>query len=321
MHEVDVTGVVDSKKDIARTELDEHLSNWMQKVGDANVRVVIASDFTQAVESYRNEQFKKLRKYDPKHGETVAQAKTMPFVIDDKLWFVIILDGKTFGNWDDELAVYRMPVLLHELAHVVDFNAEAKIFGRDFLFEGARTTEQLFFIIAGDIWTEYHAERRALSLINNAAKSIDVSGYVTYNVVEDFASSLTKMLREIEGFVQDLTDRGIAGEIDVNYFFSQVSKRIEEMLNVASFLYAQAHALERYKNLIDKIENLPEFNKFLGEQWKKIIDIVSEMFDKETGYNVDKLRIVANEVRDIFTKCGIEVQDIEQGIHVRALWA
>ncbi len=321
MYEIDLSGVIETKREVARKEFDEYLSSWMQKIGDANVRVVVAIDFTETVESYRNEIFKKLRKYNPQHLETIAQAKTVPFVVDDKLWFAIILDGKTFGSWDDQLSIYRMVVLLHELAHVVDFNTEAKIFGRDFLFEGTRTAEQLFFKIACDIWTEYHAERRALGLINDAAKSIDPSGYVTYNVVEDFADRLVKMLKEIEPFVRDLINKGTTGEIDINYFFLQVSERMKEMLNIASFLYAQAHALEKHRNLINKIESLPEFQRFLGDTWKKVVGIVMEMFDSEIGYNVDKLRIIASEVRNIFAQCGVEVKDTEQGVHVRALWA
>lgn len=316
--EIDVEGVIPERREEAASELQNMLHNFLdQAKGKINARIIVARDFAQTVESFRQNSLKGEFPYDPKRSETISCAKTMPYVQNGELKFAIVMDGKILGNWKEEQKYTRMVKLIHEFIHVIDNKALYDRLGAEAFFKEPNTVEEWMISLAHDVWMEYHAERFVYQTFEEFVRKSWQEASINYGPIYGYVDSFFNILSKLPSFLQTIIDDFIKCKLNMDEFFPSVYFRIREMLVLAAYTSALTEVLPDFVKRMQPIRQTKEYQFFLADLWTDIHEELKQLY-LENGTKEDiQMRRIADYLRCLFSRCGCDMNNTSQGMFVR----
>ena len=304
-----VIEVMEEKKQEIRDELYDFFSSIKSLKGQQpKIKIIVASDFDTTV----NIELSKITdfQYSSKRAEVTAFGKTIPLKDNNSINFVIIFDGKVFGNWDKEELLARIFFYSHEFRHIIEDLQFVKNFGVDYYFNGPTSSEEWMLFLAFDIRSEYYAERCAIEAFQEVVAKESGQVSIDFPKSESNLNSLSNILNGLTPFLKEKVSELTSWKSTINEFFEKVYPRVREMLIIAINTIAYTDTIPEYKEKLETLRDTDAYQKFLGENWTAIHTELISMYEQKEEFNEVGLKKVANELKKIFLNCGVELKTV-----------
>jgi hypothetical protein len=304
-------GVDENRKEEAETEIREIINAVFQNTENHVDTINVTRKFRETIRDLvKNSE----KDYDPHHEYGTAFAKTIPILKEEKLAYIIVLDGNFVGEWKEEQKVFRLTTLAHELVHVADgFRRWLKIGTESFFAESAGKQGWLIHN-ALIIWEEYDANRLVEEMIEDVAKKL--GGKVNNDLILGHARQLRTLLEGIHDFVRQSIRDFRNWKLDPTELSFKITSRIFGALVLCAYLYALSNRSDEAKERMAEIEGLEGYHFLLFDSWPRIQSILEELYSRRREYLQDLIDKMAYEIDEIVQKCGLEMRDAAEGFYL-----
>jgi len=310
--EIILDGVVENKRTAAYSEIKQILDMIFSDGINPVDLIRISREFQGTVQNFLKS-YGQERLWDPHHEYGIACAKTIPYLKGEKLAFTIILDGNFIGAWTEEQYFFRTATLIHELIHVKDDQRRWAEIGTKFFEEPTRKQECLFHN-AWIIWEEYKANRVVAELFEKIAE--EIKGKVNYSFALGHADTLHDLLKDIREYVKRNIQDFRFYKLTPTEICYRITSRICGILVLCAYAYAIVDFSNELKEKIVEVEKLDGYQFLLSENWPKIHSILKELYGSAKEYHPELINKIADEIDEIYQKCGLQISDVEKGLWV-----
>jgi hypothetical protein len=308
--ELDVSGVILEKQNIAKKELYDCFSSVTDQLG-VNIKVLVTRDFDQTINDILRKKSGLEHHYTSIHESSVAVGKTFSYTKDGSIGFTVVFNGNVLGRWEDSNILWRSQAFVHESIHIVDETRFFQEIGED-CFSYPTTTEATLFRLSHLIWEEYNAERYSTEAIEKAVKGISPQGTITYALHDGFVESFVKLIETLPVFLTKNINDFRTWSIDINKLWLKTYPRLRETLVLAAYITAHSDALGKANNL----EIIEKKHSFFSERWNVICTHLRSSYRMKNKWDREILTDIANELTLFIKDCGFSLSDVENGIYI-----
>lgn len=164
--------------------------------------------------------------------------------------------------------------------------------------------------LAFDIRSEYYAERCSIEAFQEAVAKELGQVSIDFPKGELNLDSLSNILNGLTPFLKEKIYELTSWKLRINEFFEKVYPRVREMLIIAINSIAYADTIPEIKEKLETLQDTEIFQKFLGENWTNIHNELLSMYEQREEFNEQGLEKVANELKEIFLKCGVVLKTV-----------
>lgn len=310
--EIGTEGVRKGKKREARKEFRSLVRSLFRK--EIPMKIIVAKDFKSSVNHYLREKLNVTIPYDPKRSWGQAAAKTIPYISNNNLHFVLIIDGAIFGEWKIQEKPGRSLTLGHEFFHVKDNILIFEAIGAK-AFDEPRTSQEVVFHLANDIWHEYHAERIILDLSKKLASK---NQKITFNPTPSVnqIENLREIVGEILPFLQSKIDDFRKRHLTIGDLWCTAYLRIRGMLVLAAYVAAISDVTREFKAEIGSVRTLKEYQFIFHNDFERIQEEFRSAYKKKNEFPKKEMENIALTLKSIFYRCGFELKDVRNRLWV-----
>lgn len=313
MTQIILDGVDKNQKKTAETEIKRVLNAFFSDRENPVDSIAITKRFQKTIQQFLKISGKEMT-YDPHHEYGTACAKTIPYIKEGKLAFVIVLDGNLFGKWTDENYFSRIATLAHELIHVNDDMRRWTEIGTKEFFAEPKGKRGRLLHNAWIVWEEYKANRVVAEFFEDFAKERE--GRVDYGFALGHAETLYNLLEDIQDYIKQSIRDFRYWKLTPTEICYRITSRICGILLLCAYTYALVDLSGELKERTEEIEKLEGYQFLLFNNWPKIHSILNKLYSNAKKYLPELVNRIADEIDAIIQRCGLDMRDTEQGLWV-----
>lgn len=324
MTEIDVEGVVEHQRQSATREIEAILSSLSRNdLLDHIEKIIIASNFATTVDRINRMIFHDIAPYEPRRSHVEAVAKTMRYVRDQEIRFILVFNGESIGGWHPEpaLRALRLELIAHEVMHTLLDRARFERSGPADFFERSGSAEEFLYYLALYTRDEYVANR----IVDEILKDVltDDSGQplgsadlhkALFGVgrTSDLISLLTEMYSLIRKKVRDFKYRLLT----LDDLWPLIVGQIEQALTLFAYISAQHDKSPQWEEIFEEISATKGYKAFFAEHWSAIHAEWQKWFNATCEEREKSLHQISAWLRGVFGKCGVELGTTERGMYI-----
>lgn len=321
MTDIVVEGVLDGRKELARSELVDLMEMFSMKGKENPIKsIIVAKDFNLTVGALLEASCGGAD-YDSRHDYGIAVAKVIPQVENNQLLFVLVLSGEAFGEWSESSHLDRTALIAHEFIHMYDGRYLWKLRGVDSLGKPPHNRQGILEGLAWITWEEYHAERVVYECIKKIAEDQKHrnSIHLTFSRSMGQAEDLEKLVSSFRTYLRQNVGMFRLRKLSIDETFRGILSKVEGILILSAYVSAIVDIHPPAKEKMTQIEQSKEWTDFFGESWSAILQSMRQMYDMGSDYDLRPLENISDMVEGILGKCGLEISDGREGLYVNVL--
>jgi hypothetical protein len=317
---IDVEGVVSRRQDEAKNEIIEYLTIFTKSFSEEVTisKVIVASDFEQTINNLWSGSKEYGLKYKAKRYSVKAVGKILHNIENNNISFIVIIDGKYIGNWQNNEKATRFEIFLHEFVHAFLMKKRFKRMGVDGFRNDYSTIEGTCFSLALSR-DEYVVDsymdilcKKFLTDINKeplGLKRLNLERGINY------LDTFMQLLNDMPNFVRTHIMEFKTHKKNISEFWNIQCSFVDELLTVFAHLAGSQDKEEDWENVSKTISNTEAYKTFLVGHLKNIyLEWINFFMD---GYDeVKSLEVIRNEIKEIFHHCGLNFKNVDKGIYI-----
>lgn len=313
--EIHIQGILSGREYTAKKELQNIFSKLGGILEEIPIKITITPNFDQVVDAILKERSKVEIRYSSKRNVVTAQAKTICYLVNNGIAFVVVFDSNIFGGWGKEQYLDRFVLFSHEMTHITDYLNLFHFLGTESLFLEPTKRREWMFHLAHDIWMDYNAERSTIEILEEILKGVEPEATISYASHDSYVRSFIELLKALPGVLNKETSDFRKGITDIDDLWSQVYLGLREMLIVASFTTAHSDALSKGNGQIEEMKNDEEHYLFF-QIWESIHEELRLLYGSENKFDIDILTRIADKLVSIFGIYGFVISDKGNGMYL-----
>lgn len=324
MTEIDVEGVVDHQKQNATRDIEAMLSSLSRNdLVDHIEKIIIASDFATTVDRINRTLFHDIPPYEARLSHVEAVAKTIRYVQDQEIKFILVFSGELIGGWHQEPALHalRLELIAHEVMHTVLDRARFERLGPAAFLERSDSAEEFLYYLALYTRDEYVANRIVDEILKEVLtddKGQPIGSADLHKALfgvgrtPDLISLLTEMYSLIRKKVRDFK----YWLLTLDDLWPLIVGQIEQALTLFAYIAAQHDKSPQWGEIFEEISATKGYKALFAEHWPAIHAEWQKLFDATREEREESLHQISAELRGVFRKCGVELSTTERGMYI-----
>ena len=319
--EINVGGVTAGRKEAAVEEIRWFLRVLSRVSKKAKIeRVVIAKDFDATINRLSSVHKAYGIEYKAQRRSVRAAAKVLVHVENDEISFSLIFDGETFGSWEESAKGLRFEKFLHELSHIVLYDARFERVGTENFYPNENTAEGVCFSLALITRDEYIVDRVVDKfcrefLTDEHHQPVHLAKLHMAEGV-DFRVVLAELMGKMPNFIRQNVRDFKLWRTTIEVLWPEILQFLEELLTVFAHCAATYDTLKEWGQILADISATEAYRTFLGGHLERIHEEWQKWFSEPHYDEAGSLDVIQDQIRQTFRNCGLTLTNVANGIYV-----
>lgn len=319
--EINVEGVTAGRREAAVEEIRWFLRVLGRVSKKAKIeRVVIAKDFDDTINRLSSVHKAHGIEYKAQRRSVRAAAKVLVHIENDVMSFSLVFDGKAFGSWKEGAKGLRFEKFLHELSHIVLYDARFERVGTANFYPNENTAEGVCLSLALITRDEYTVDRVVDKLCREflTDEHHQPVHLAKLHMAEgvDFRVVLAELMGEMPNFIRQNVRDFKLWRKTIEVLWPEILQYFEELLTVFAHCAATYDRLKEWGQILVDISATEAYKEFLSGHLERIHEEWQKWFSEPHYDEAGSLDVIQNQIREIFRNCGLTLTNVPDGIYV-----